>query len=148
MTAQKTTTITARVSIEFAQFVLFDYTGQATTTDLLARRTPGWIAVAGPGGAVFNAAGRQSLAADVTLELWTDTPPDDPTDPHMVTERFDGEFTVDTEQILLACTTGSPNDVTVHLPHPGAYRLRAHRRKQTAEDVAPTDTWTLQIWPA
>ena len=149
MTAQRTTTITARVSVEFAQFVLFDHTGEATTTDLLRLRTPGRIAVAGPDGAVFNAAGRDVLAAEATLELWTGTLPDDHrTAPPVDAERFDGEFTVDNDQVLPARTTGSPDDVTVNLPQPGTYHLRAHRSRHAAEDEVSTDTWTLQLWPA
>ena len=144
MLAEKITTHNAHLLVEFSHFVLFDHSGEARTTDLLALRRPGWIAVSGTGGALFNASGR-SITADVTLELWTDTPPSPLADDQ---QQYEGQFTTDSGQVLLSSVTGSPNDVAVQLPGPGTYQLRARRLGETVNHDEQTESWLLQTWPA
>lgn len=143
MSAEKITTINAHLPVEFSHFVLFDHSGEARTTDLLPLRRPGWIAVSGPGGALFNASDR-SITTHVTLELWTDTPPTAPAADH---HQYEGEFTTESGRLLLAGATGSPDDVAVPLPRPGTYRLRARRLGEAVDDDVQTESWLLQSWP-
>ena len=137
----------ARLLVEFSHFVLFDFSGRASPGNLLRNTDSRWVGASGPGGAVFHATD-SNLEADVVVELHdTDPGPADPGD-----YAYTGGFRTDSGNLLLAAVTGSPSDTTVDLPHPGDYRLRAHRLPEPVDtsfgDRARCEQWVVRVWPA
>ncbi|HUQ59971.1 hypothetical protein [Lentzea sp.] len=50
-----TKSVKARIPIEFSQFVLFDYSGDASVSDVERPTNADWAGCADRGGAVFHA---------------------------------------------------------------------------------------------
>ena len=139
-----TKTLKVRLPVEYSQFVLFDYFGDASVSDLDRPAASDWVGCSGTGGAVFHASD-QSIAAFVELQLWSDQPPDRT---RSDLPQFEGRFTADFGRVILASLTGSPSDVTVELPPSGSYVVRAVQLGfAVGEDDHQTEEWLLQVWP-
>lgn len=146
MTANITKTVKARIPVEFAQFVLFDYFGDASVSDIERPTNADWVGCAGRGGAVFHPSD-QSIAAHVELELWSGQPSAD--DLHDDLARFEGRFTADSGRVILASLTGSPSDVTIELPPAPGYEVRAIQLGSSVdEEGRQNEAWRLLVWPA
>ena len=145
MTAKITSTVKARIPVEFSQFVLFDYFGDASVTDIERPANAGWVGCAGRGGAVFHASD-QSIAAYIELELWSTQPAADDLPDDLA--RFEGRFTADSGRVILASLTGSPSDVTIELPAAPGYGVRAIRLGSAVdEEGRQNERWRLLVWP-
>ncbi|SDL85025.1 hypothetical protein SAMN04488074_1146 [Lentzea albidocapillata subsp. violacea] len=143
MNASIITTAQARLLVEFSQFLLFDHFSDARVTNLEAPRQADWVGYSGHGGAVFHTSGR-SIRAHVELELWSAQP----AEAALGLPQFEGSFVSDSGRVMLASVTGAPSDVTVALPHPGSYVVRAVRLGESLdEDDTQTEAWRLQVWP-
>ncbi len=146
MNASIVTTVSARLLVEFSHFLLFDHFSDACVTDLESPRRSDWVGYAGRGGAVFHASDL-SIRAHVELELWSAQPP--PADSAHGLPQFEGLFTSDSGRVMLSSVTGAPSDVTVPLPNPGSYAVRAVRLGESVdEEDTQTEAWRLRVWPA
>ncbi|MEV0675928.1 hypothetical protein AB0I60_05320 [Actinosynnema sp. NPDC050436] len=136
--------------IEFSMFVLIDLLAHPEAQLRLLDDVghDDWLAHCGVGGALFHADG-SNLEAHITLELHP-APPHNP--PTGTAHTATGTFRSDSGQVLLAATTGSPDDTTIHLPHPGHYHLHTSRHPDTTTtrtgDESRCEQWTIRIWPA
>lgn len=146
MTAQISKTVTASLPVEYSQFALFDYFGDASTSNLDRPAKSDWVGCSGHGGAVFHASD-QSITVHVELELWSGQPPLDETTLGLRT--FEGRFTTDSGRVILASLTGSPSDITVELPTAGPCMARAiNHGPSVNEDGRQNEKWQLQVWPS
>jgi hypothetical protein len=146
LTASITKTVNARILIEFSQFVLFDYFGDASVSGIERPANADWVGCAGRGGAVFHASD-QSITAYIELELWSGQPPADDLADELA--RFEGRFTADSGRVILASLTGSPSDVTVDLPVAPGYEVREIRLGSSVdEEGQQNEAWRLLVWPA
>ncbi|MDU0293160.1 hypothetical protein [Saccharothrix longispora] len=136
----------ARLPVEFSHFVLFDFTGHFSPASLDTTTDSRWIGRSGDGGALFHA-DDHNLEADVLVALHDTEPHPDGIDGH----SYSGTLRTDTGSLVLAASTASPGDITVDLPAPGSYRLRAHRQPDPIDtslgDEARCEQWTVHLWP-
>ncbi|OLF09028.1 hypothetical protein BLA60_20790 [Actinophytocola xinjiangensis] len=137
--------LTGKPAVDYGQFHLFDVESHRYSLLDLTPPTDGTIGVSGDGGARFFTLGEMTDVV-VEFELWS-AEPDGPE------QQYLGEFTIDTGRVVLGSTTGSPNDVLIDLPQPGAYQIRAFRHSQAVIDSEFSDlnhheeTWLIQVWP-
>ncbi|ASO18924.1 hypothetical protein FHR81_001189 [Actinoalloteichus hoggarensis] len=87
----------------------------------------------------------------VHLQIWDAPPEQDPSEWDAVA---DGEFSTRGNTLILACTTGAPNDSAVDLPWCGAVRFRAHYRNplgldetSVTRETQHTEEHLIQLWP-
>ncbi|KJK40108.1 hypothetical protein UK23_40560 [Lentzea aerocolonigenes] len=145
MTANIIKTVKARIPVEFSQYVLFDYFGDDSVSDIERPANAGWVGCAGRGGAVFHASD-QSIAAYIELQLWSGQPAADDLVDDLA--RFEGRFTADSGRVILASLTGSTSDVTVELPSAPGYGIRAIRLGSAVdEEDRQNEEWRLFVWP-
>ncbi|SES37540.1 hypothetical protein SAMN05216188_14410 [Lentzea xinjiangensis] len=145
MTANITKSVKARIPVEFSQFVLFDYFGDASVSDLERPANADWVGCVGRGGAVFHASD-QSIAAHIEFELWSEQPAVDDAAGELA--RFEGRFTAESGRVILASLTGSPSDVTIDLPTASSFAVRATRLGSSVDDEGrQNEAWRLLVWP-
>jgi len=148
MAASRLLRITGQPTVDYHQFHLFDVESRRYSLLDLTPSTDDTIGISGDGGARFFTLGDMTDVI-VDFELWT-AEPGQPEQPYE--RQYRGEFTVDTGRVVLGCTTGSPTDVPIELPHPGAYHLKAHRNSRATVDPDLPDvnhhseTWLIQVW--
>lgn len=136
-----------RLPVSFSHFVLFDFSGHSSPVDLNTTLDSHWIGQSGPGGALFHTADT-NLEAEVLVELHDTEPEAIDTSDHSYT----GGFHTASGSLLLAASTGSPDDTPIDLPAPGDYTLTAHRLPEAIDtsfgDEARCEQWIIRLWPS
>ncbi|GAB2630239.1 hypothetical protein GCM10027168_72280 [Streptomyces capparidis] len=132
----------------FVDASTIDLTGEALEWFEADFSRTGLLDAAPQGGAVAVVCGQEIGHVRLTLELWDAAPP-------VRLEGWQDAAEVSahwTEDVMLLGGGPADDEVTVPLPGPGAYRVRAHGTHRDDGDPRtlddPVEEYLIQVWPA